>query len=603
MIMYFEIIRNGKVIKRGNDILNDPTWTNELMFVPSTVVTLPIEYAEYIEGREEMKLFMDGKCFWGIVLSCPRDKTNETIDVHLEHVVHEWTYRQISVNNAIKDKKINIVYKGAKTNTENGVTVSANSFDILLEEFGTFTDEQYIQRACASAWNEHGETLTVTVDYSAIQEEAGSYDVIFTSEGVSVTVQATLKESQKEAEKDGVKMTASSFSMFSEEVGTVTDADYIQKANATVDNSATITVDASAVLATPGTYTVKFTAPTGTDTNEVEVSVDCIIVGDPSGEPTVVDDLADIYADTNFAYPGWKLNFSNNAQQETIDYVYSRQNKLDGLTQTMELTEDLFWRVKFYESREIDISEFGQKKQYIISMKPTGPNNIAIVEEPTVEYDFENVINVATVYSEKSDSGMSSMTLREVYNDPSLQEDGFPVVILRSNVNNERNYSKYIDQYPKLAPNNELEYAVIDEESVALEAGQLIEGTYAFGDLSPFTPDDADGTTKEVTDEDRIKAATTAYKATIRKLKEARRKLKINVSVERIPVDVNVGDKIRFIYDNLILKMDCTPYQKYILGMDDWYYITSIDYDSQNGGVDTVTLEKYLYIDRDIKNE
>ena len=66
---------------------------------------------------------------------------------------------------------------------------------------------------------------------------------------------------------------------------------------------------------------------------------------------------------------------------------------------------------------------------------------------------------------------------------------------------------------------------------------------------------------------------------------------------------VNVGDKVRFIYDNLLLKLECTPYQEYIMGLDDWYYITAVNYDSQNGGVDTVTLEKELYIDRDIKNE
>ena len=60
---------------------------------------------------------------------------------------------------------------------------------------------------------------------------------------------------------------------------------------------------------------------------------------------------------------------------------------------------------------------------------------------------------------------------------------------------------------------------------------------------------------------------------------------------------------VRFIYDNELLKLDCTPYQKYILGFDDWFYITAVDYESQNGGVDTVTLEKYLAIDRDITNE
>ena len=112
--MYFEIYREGKLIKRGDEILNEPTWSNALMEIPSTMVTLPIDYAEYIEGREEFKLFMDDKCFWGIVIRCPRDKVNETIDVHLEHVVHEWTYRQISVNNAIKDGEIKNEYQALK---------------------------------------------------------------------------------------------------------------------------------------------------------------------------------------------------------------------------------------------------------------------------------------------------------------------------------------------------------------------------------------------------------------------------------------------------------------------------------------------------------
>ena len=601
--MYFEIYREGKLIKRGNDLLNEPTWSNELMLVPSTMITLPIEYAEYIQGREEIKLFMDDKCFWGIVVRCPRNKENETIDVYLEHIVHEWTYRQIAVNTAIKEGVLNIVFKGAETETKDGVTVSANPLNILMEEFGTFSDEDFIRRAGASAWNEHGEELPVTVDHSAVEPEEGDYDVIFSSGDVSVTVEATLKKDEEQSDsKDGITVKASPFSMTSDEVLSFAAADYIERAGATT-TSGTLQVDSSAVRTTYGSYTVKFFVETGTDDNKAEVSVDCIVAGENSGDPTVADDLADIYADTNFAYPGWVLNFSDHAKEQTIDYVYSRQDKLDALTQTMELTEDLFWRVKFYESREIDISEFGEQKPYIISMKPSGPNNLRMVTDPEIEYDFENVINVATVYSEKSDTGMSSMTLREIYDDPDLQEEGFPVVILRNNVNNERDYRRYIDQAPKVAPNNWLEYAVIDEESVALEAGTIIEGTYAFDDLAPFTPDEKDGATAEITDEDRIEAAKTAYSATIRKLKQARRRLKINVEVEFLPASVNVGDKVRFIYDNLLLKLECTPYQEYIMGLDDWYYITAVNYDSQNGGVDTVTLEKELYIDRDIKNE
>ncbi len=604
--MYFEIYREGKLIKRGDEILNEPTWSNGLMEVPSTMVTLPIDYAEYIEGREEFKLFMDDKCFWGIVIRCPRDKVNETIDVHLEHVVHEWTYRQISVNNGIKDGEINVVFKGAKVETEDGETITANPLTILMSELGTFETNDYIRRAGAAAWDAHGEGLGIEVDNSAVVEEEGTYDVTFSTRAVSVTVEATVKkDDEQEDTKEGVTVKANSFSMTEDEVRYFTASDYIQRANATT-TSGTLEVDYSAVRTTYGTYSVKFyvmVPKEGEDDVEVAVTVDCVVAGENSGDPTVADDLADIYADANFAYPGWKLNFSLNAQDQTIDYVYSRQNKLDALTQTMELTPDLFWRVKFYESKEIDISEFGDEKEYIISMKPDGVNNIQIVEDPEVEYDFEHVINVATVYSEKSDTGMSSMTLREVYEDPTLQDPGFPVIILRSNVNNERDYRMYVDPYPKLAPNNDLEYAIIDEESVALEAGQIIEGTYAFNDLSPFTPDDENGKTTEVSDWDRKEAALKAYHAACRKLKEARRRLKINVAVTHIPVDLNVGDMVRFIYDNELLKLDCTPYQKYILGFDDWFYITAVDYESQNGGVDTVTLEKYLAIDRDITNE
>lgn len=597
--MWFEIWKNRKLIKRGDEILNEPTWINAPMTVPSTMITLPIYYAEYIEGREEVKLFMDDKCFWGIVMRCPRNKVDETIDVHLEHIVHEWTYRQISINNAIKEENLNIVFKGAKTDTVGGVTVSANPFTILLEEVGAFSDAQYIQRSGADAWNEHGGEETITVDASAIEDKAGDYDVTFTSGDASVKVKATVKEEPKESEEGGYKLSANNFSLTTDEV--LSDADMIERANATIDPELPIQVDASNLKYVQGTYTVKFYAEYQEDgeDKEISVSVSAIVEGRGSGDAAVVDDLMDIYTDTNFAYPGWKLNFSKKAQETTIDYVYSRQDKLEALTKTMELTEDLFWRVRFVNAKEIDISEFGDKKQYILSKKPTGRNNISIVEDPTVEYDFENVVNVATVYSEKSDSGMSSMTLREIYNDPDLQEDGFPVVILRNNVNNERDYRMYVDQYPKLAPNNELEYAVIDEESVALEAGQIIEGTFAFDDLSPFTPDDDDGNTKEITDDDRIEAAKTAYKASIRKLKEARRKLKIEVPVEFIPVDVNVCDKVRFLYDNELLMMECTPYLKHILSLDDWYYLTEIQYESQNGGVDTVTLEKFLVTDRD----
>lgn len=431
--MYFEVYRKGKLIKRGDSVLGGLSFSNELMSTPSLSMTLPAEYYPYLKGREEVKVYVNGKCFYGIVMQMPFDKDAETIRVSLDHVIAEWDYRHISINNAIKDKKVNIIYK---------------------EE-----DEQ--QR-----------------------------------------------------------------------------------------------------------------------------------------NPTVQDQLDDIYNDTNFAYPGWKLNMSSAAANTTIDYVYSKQGKLEALTKTMELTDNLFWRVRMIDTKQVDISAFGAKKQYIISMKPSGPNNIHMIEPPTVEVDFKDVVNLATVYAEKSDAGMSSLTLREVYNDPSLQKNGFPCVILRSNVNNERDYSKYTTQYPKLAPNNELEYAVIDEESVALEGGHLIETAIAFNDLSPFNTDD----TREIKDKDRIRAARTVYDATIRRLKQARRSTQIKVKTEPIPNTINPGDKVRLLYDNNIYILDaCSNYEKKILSLDDWFYVTHIDYDIEEDGteIDELTLEKYLKINRE----
>lgn len=548
--MYFSILKGGKLVKRGKDIIGNLEWSNELMYTPSVKFSLPIEYMDYMSGREDFLIYVNDKCFHGIVMSLVEDKASETVEVGLEHVIYEWTYRQISVNHAIKDGNVNIVYKGSSVGTANGESISANPFEMYESEVEDFTDEQFLKRAGVVAWNNTEQIparfKSMIVDTEEEEEHYDIYWVTFdTAGGAHVTVRATVKKDE----------------------------------------------DPTFVYA-PGTIK-------GYDLN---------IISDEVGDKeAVVDTLMDIFSDGNFAYEGWLLNMSQKAQDTGIDYVYSRQDKLSALTKTMENTPDIFWRVRFIPDRILDIGEFGEQKPYIISKKPSGPNNIKIIEEPQVDLNFENVVNLATVYSEKSDSGMSSMTLREVYSDTSLQEPGFPCIILRANVNNERDYRAYSTQYPSLAPNNELEYAVIDEESVALEGGHLIEGTYAFNDLSPFSEEvDEYGQTKEVTDEDRIKAAKTAYDKVVRKLIEARRHLKIHVTTEEIPSDLNVGDKVRFIYDNSIYKLEsCTSYMKKILSLDDWFYITAINYSIAENGIETdeLTLEKYLYADREITNE
>lgn len=87
--MYFEVYNKGKLIKRGAKTLEPISFDNELMLVPSATLVLPIEWIEYFDGWEEVKIFINDKCFWGIVWDIEEDKVNETVTVTLRHVISE----------------------------------------------------------------------------------------------------------------------------------------------------------------------------------------------------------------------------------------------------------------------------------------------------------------------------------------------------------------------------------------------------------------------------------------------------------------------------------------------------------------------------------
>jgi len=319
--------------------------------------------------------------------------------------------------------------------------------------------------------------------------------------------------------------------------------------------------------------------------------------------------IGELYEKDTFKFsPAWNIELDADARGYEIDYVYSRQDLLATLSKTVDLTPDIFWRVSFLKSRHFEIGIFGERKPYIVSKQPSGGSNIRIINEPRINLRFDHVINIAIVYGEKSDSGMSSMTLREVYANVDLQHPKFPVILLNEDINNERQYYEY--DYPELAPNNKFEYAILDEEGIALESGTTIEGAFTFNDLSPFSIDDFDFETDDedeyiITNEDREKAAIAVYHSAIRRLKQARRYYQIELDVEQLPVDLNVGDRIRLIYDNEMLQLEaCSRYMRKVLQKNNWYYITKIDYNIDASGVEhsSLTLEKYLRIHREGDN-
>ena len=707
--MFFEVYKQGNLIIRGKQILNTISLENELMLAPSTTLVLPIDWLKVIDGREEIKIFLDEcRVFWGIVWDITVDKVNETIELDVRHVVTEWQYRQISVNHAVSgsdaNSQLNIVYKGDKTEVSDGndESITANGFTVSVAIGKTMNNAQIIERARASAWKtSNGDKVAITsvkiqkceTEHNALPADLARWEEAMEEQhewsknqkyawvdpptiansrtrgtcvsfpSVSLVRAGLLKDGQwvfinlktgkiygnaknyiwkhpelfkvtypkKTIAQLGDKIQPGDIVAFMGGIGHIMvymgknskgepifntgghkkgiKVTYPYYAKKKVDMLIRLvgsgredtTTCTPATLTSEGTYTITFATAKGTSVDvEVTLSNSEEPTYDPVDDPAVVDKLQDIYTDMNFAYPGWDIDFQDGSESQMIDYVYSRQNKLEALTQTMELTDNLWWRVGLWNEKRIEIGEFGEPMPYTLSTKPSGKTNIRIISEPTIDYDFENVVNVATVYSDKSDGGMSSLTLREVYNNPSLQEDGFPVVILHANVNNERDYKQYITQYPKLAPNNEIEFAVIDEESVALESGTIIEGTYSFNDLSPFEID-----SKTITDAKRVEAARTVYRAVIKKLIQARRSYDIKVVTEPIPCDLEVGDKVRFLYDNNIWNMEaCSSYWKKILSYDDYFYVTAISYNYDEYGnlTNELTLTKWLKIERETSN-
>ena len=203
--MVIEIYKRGKLKKRLTKCLGELEWDNEMMYVPELNLTLPAEYAEYFDGREDVIINVNGKTFLGHVKNnFTVDKNAETIEIPLSHIVCEWNYRQISVNHAISDpsdenNKINVVYKGDKVtkNENNDEGITAADFKINTKDVKNITDATLIEKAFAQAWvMSNGDPVPVAkVDRGKMKASPDTYDIKFsTAKGTSVTVTCEVKD-------------------------------------------------------------------------------------------------------------------------------------------------------------------------------------------------------------------------------------------------------------------------------------------------------------------------------------------------------------------------------------------------------------------------
>lgn len=280
------------------------------------------------------------------------------------------------------------------------------------------------------------------------------------------------------------------------------------------------------------------------------------------------------------------------AEKNLIEYEFSNETFLEFLTKVCEKTTSLYWRVSRIDPYLIEFGIFGEKRDILINEY----NNLVSLDD--VEENYEDTVNIAVAMSDKSDSGASSLTLRDIFYNPKLMLKGFPVIKTGNKVNSQRSYD--YPQLPVFAP--EIigdEFAVMDEEGIALEAGELYWGTVTDNDTQSIAENN-----REITDSDRLKATEQLYRTAIRRLVNSRRKVLYSITVEPLkPKSLSVGDRVMFTLNAGVWELTaCTKYYEKILKLSDWFFVTHItdEYSEGDAHIQRLKLSKFLYSDRDI---
>lgn len=280
------------------------------------------------------------------------------------------------------------------------------------------------------------------------------------------------------------------------------------------------------------------------------------------------------------------------AEKNLIEYEFSNETFLEFLTKVCEKTTALYWRVNRQDPYLIEFGIFGNKKDILINEY----NYLISLDD--IEENYEDVVNIAVAMSDKSDSGASSLTLRDIFHNPKFMLKGFTVIKTGNKVNSQRYYD--YPQLPVFAP--EIigdEFAVMDEEGIALEAGELYWGTVTDNDTQSIADDN-----REITDGDRLRATEQLYRTAIRRLINSRRKIVYGITTEPLkPHILSVGDRVLFTLNEGVWELTaCSKYYEKILKTSDWFYVTSItdDYSVGNAHTQKLKLSKFLYSDRDI---
>lgn len=279
------------------------------------------------------------------------------------------------------------------------------------------------------------------------------------------------------------------------------------------------------------------------------------------------------------------------AEQYKMEYEFSNETLTEFLVKVCEKSPDLYWRINRRDPYQIDIGVFGSRENILIN-----EDNYLISVNDVVE-DYSEVTNVSVVMSDKADGGASSLTLRDIFYNKHLFVAGFPVIKTGNKVNSQRHYQ--YPQIPQFAP--EIigdEFALMDEEGIAMESGELYWGTFVENDTQAIAEDN-----EAITNQDRIRATQQLYQSAIRKLKNSRRKIIFDITVSPVEKHFHIGDKVMFKIEEGVWELtSCGRYYTKVLKESNWFYVVGITdiYEEGNAYTQRLQLSKYPYSVRDI---
>lgn len=328
----------------------------------------------------------------------------------------------------------------------------------------------------------------------------------------------------------------------------------------------------------PSNYTVKnfsIEAVIGTDGAALGHS-------DTLGDPQLYLDADDGTAITfDLLDENLKTSYTG-ADKVMVSLTFAATNKLEALSEVLKYTEDVHFRVSLTKKNTIEIGRFGASTNIIISPEPIPIdgcepeeveelNNryITMLTEPSFNVDYTNHFNRAVVFCGDVGYGILHLTLKQIYENPSLQLDGFPVGRYNKQINQqpETEYDEARENHPKInnekiyenneaisfAENDNREYYVTDSVQLARDGGVVRCNVYNFSDMYPIpdtTGEDSLGETIEyvITDDDRLEMTKQAYYRAVRALKSQRPEYAYSFNCTAIPVSVGDGDKLHFVY-------------------------------------------------------